>query len=59
MSVIPFSQVDGRYKAIQAALPASTTESQSTPDPGNENGFVSQSHHRQRFSCFQAYLKSR
>ena len=52
MSVVPFSRFDDEYKAIHAALPASTTESQSTPDPGHENGFVSQSHHRQRIQLF-------
>jgi CRP/FNR family transcriptional regulator len=52
MSVVPFSRVDGQYKAIQAALPGSITESQSTSDPGHENGFGSQSHHRQRVQLF-------
>ncbi len=43
MSVVPFSRVDGQHKAIQAALRQNIT-----PDPNHENGFVSQSHHRQR-----------
>jgi CRP/FNR family transcriptional regulator, cyclic AMP receptor protein len=48
MSVVPFSRVDGQHKAIQAALREDTTESQFTLEPSHENGFVSQSHHRQR-----------
>lgn len=48
MSVVPFSRVDGQYKCIQAALPGNIAESQSTSDPGHEDGFVSQSRHRQR-----------
>jgi len=52
MSVVPFSRVDGQYKAIQAALPGSIAASHSTPHPGHENGFVSQSHHRQRVQLF-------
>ena len=48
MSVVPFSRVDGQHKAIQAGLREDTTESQFTLEPSHENGFVSQSHHRQR-----------
>jgi len=48
MSVVPFSRVDGQYKAIQAAVRGNTTESQFTPDPNHENGFVSQFCYRQR-----------
>ena len=48
MSVVPFSRVDGRYKAIQAALRGKTPESQFRSEPNHENGLVSQSHHRQR-----------
>src|SRR5690349_4344753 len=48
MSVVPFSRVEGEYKAIQTAVRGNTAESQFTPDPNHENGFVSQSHHRQR-----------
>ena len=48
MSVVPFSRVDGHYKAIQTAVRGNTTESQFTPDPNHENGFVSQSRHGQR-----------
>jgi CRP/FNR family transcriptional regulator len=48
MSIVPFSRVDGQYKAIQAAVRGNTTEPQFTPDPNHENGFVSQSRHRQR-----------
>ena len=38
MSVVPFSRVDGQYKAIQAAVRGNIT-----PDPNHENDFVSQS----------------
>ena len=48
MSVVPFSRVDGQYKAIQAAVRENTTESRFTPDPNHESGFASQSRHRQR-----------
>ena len=47
MSVVPFSRVDGRYKAIQAALRGNTPESQFTSEPNHENGLV-RHHHRQR-----------
>lgn len=48
MSVVPFSRVHGESKAIQAALRGNTRKSQFTYDPNHENGFVGQSHHRQR-----------
>src|ERR1051325_7999255 len=38
MSMVPFSRVDGQYKAIQAAVRGNIT-----PDPNHENDFVSQS----------------
>src|SRR5689334_11863749 len=38
MSVVPFSRVDGQYKAIQAAVRGNIT-----PYPNHENDFVSQS----------------
>lgn len=52
MSVVPFSRVDGQYKAIQAALRGTTTKSQSTSDPSHESGSVSRSHYRQRVQLF-------
>ena len=52
MSVVPFSRVDGHFKAIQAALPGSIAESQSTSDPSHENGSASHSHYPQRVQLF-------
>jgi CRP/FNR family transcriptional regulator len=52
MSVVHFSRVNGQCKDIQAALQGSTTESQSAFNPSHENGFVTQSHHRQRVQLF-------
>jgi len=52
MSVVPFSRVDDQGKAVQIRLRANTTQTQFTPDPSRDNGFVSHSHHRQRVQLF-------
>lgn len=52
MSVVPFSRVDGQFKAVKAPLHGSITESQSTSDPGHENGAASHSHYPQRVQLF-------
>ena len=52
MSVVPFSRVDGHFKAIQVALKGTTTKFQSTSDPSHESGSVSHSHYRQRVQLF-------
>ena len=52
MSVVPFSRVDGQYKAIQAVLPGNITKCQSTSDPSHENGSASHSNYPQRVQLF-------